>query len=175
MVCIYYRTFQSISDPRPPPLGNNKSVLGVVSLFLFLWEVNLCPIWFHISDILWNLSFSFWLISPGMIVSESKYVAVNSFSISRNNYWSNLKILLLPRKIILMETLSFCVLTWNVCLWEVYFPVHSTHPICGSPSSAVCWASVPWSFQQLLCDKGIQVPSGKQQLPEAFLIWFCRK
>ena len=58
---------------HPPPRGNHKSILYVWEAVCFLDKFICVLFWIpHISDIIWCLSFSFWLTSPLMIISSYK-------------------------------------------------------------------------------------------------------
>ena len=81
---LHLLTPSSQSTPSlPRPLGNHKSIILQVHEFLFCGKFHLCHILrFYICDIIWHLSFSFWLISLSMRVSSSIHVAANGIIFS---------------------------------------------------------------------------------------------
>ena len=66
----------SIHSPALFPLGNHKSILW---LWVCFKDKFVCVMFqvLRISDIIWYLSFSFWLSSLSMIISRSIHVAAN--------------------------------------------------------------------------------------------------
>ena len=62
----------------PPPLATTSLFSISVSTFLFPRYAHLChSLGSHICDVVWYLSFSFWLTSFGMIISRSIHVLTN--------------------------------------------------------------------------------------------------
>ena len=73
---------QSIPPLTPSHLATTSLFFMFVSLFLFHGYVDLYHILFiywiqHISDIVWYVSFSFWLTSLGVVFSRSIHAASN--------------------------------------------------------------------------------------------------
>ena len=69
----------TISFPHSFPLATTSSFFSSMNLCLFCRKVHLYHFLkiTHVSDIIWYLSFSVWLISPSRIISRSIHVATN--------------------------------------------------------------------------------------------------
>ena len=69
----------TISFPHSFPLATTSSFFSSMNLCLFCRKVHLYHFLkiTHVSDSIWYLSFSVWLISPSRIISSSIHVATN--------------------------------------------------------------------------------------------------